>query len=190
MNTKLIDSNLQKYRLDLERLHDLSKKQDNIQNESEKEPHLNVLLATKLKTEKILMLILLKTLETMCRRIVTNSRPFYVYLAGAAGVGKSLVIRTIIDTLTHYFNRIEGNDPDRIRILPSSYTGTAAYNIGGIILHIHDINYYLQMLFNRDDLPFGGKSVLAVGDFQLKPVFDKSIYETVSEPGAAKAPPL
>ncbi|KAK6968265.1 hypothetical protein BgiMline_028131, partial [Biomphalaria glabrata] len=55
---------------------------------------------------------------------------------------------------------------------------------------VHDINYYLQMLFNRDDLPFGGKSVLAVGDFQLKPVFDKSIYETVSEPGAAVAPPL
>lgn len=47
------------------------------------------------------------------------------------------------------------------------------------------------MFFNRDDFLFGGKSILAVGDFyQLKPVSDKPIYEIISEPGAALAPPL
>ena len=63
--------------------------------------------------------------------IKTKDTPIYTFLSGGAGVGKSVVIRALYQTLYKYLNLREGEDCDDIRILKCAYTGKAAFNIGG-----------------------------------------------------------
>jgi hypothetical protein len=63
--------------------------------------------------------------------IKTKDAPLYVFLSGGAGVGKSLVIRALYQTLFRILNLTEGEDADHPRVLLCAFTGKAAFNING-----------------------------------------------------------
>ena len=58
-----------------------------------------------------------------------------VFITGGAGVGKSVVIRTLYQSLHRFLCSESGQNPEDIRILLCAYTGLAAYNIQGSTLH-------------------------------------------------------
>ena len=58
-----------------------------------------------------------------------------VFITGGAGVGKSVVIRTIYQALHRMLCSESGQNPEDLRILLCAYTGLAAYNIQGSTLH-------------------------------------------------------
>ncbi|KAK3928382.1 ATP-dependent DNA helicase [Frankliniella fusca] len=57
------------------------------------------------------------------------------FLTGGAGVGKSLVIKTLYQTLYRIFNSQEDTNPDIPKVLLCAPTGKAAFNIKGQTLH-------------------------------------------------------
>ena len=63
--------------------------------------------------------------------IKCKDEPIYAYLSGGAGVGKSVVIRALYQSLYRTLNLKEGENPDDIRILLCAYMGFAAFNING-----------------------------------------------------------
>lgn len=66
---------------------------------------------------------------------VQQSLPFYYFVSGGAGVGKSFLIRTLYQYLMLLFNREPGVNPDELKILLCAYTGKAAFGIGGQTVH-------------------------------------------------------
>ena len=58
-----------------------------------------------------------------------------LFITGGAGVGKSVVIRTLYQSLYRLLCSESGQNPEDIRILLCAYTGLAAYNIKGSTLH-------------------------------------------------------
>ncbi|XP_059142987.1 uncharacterized protein LOC131930491 [Physella acuta] len=150
--------------------------------------------------------------------------PFYIFLSGSAGVGKSTVIRCLYQSITKYFDSQPGASGDSIYVLLCAPSGKAAFLIEGVTLHtafalpisqfggsmpqlssevantireklfniklliIDEISMVGSTLFSRvdsrlrqimgDNKPFGGISVLLVGDLnQLPPVMDSLIYK-------------
>lgn len=61
-------------------------------------------------------------------------KPFYIFLTGGAGTGKSFTIKCIYHELNKTLSRQSGN-PDLPVVLLLSYTGTAAFNINGQTIH-------------------------------------------------------
>ena len=55
----------------------------------------------------------------------------YAFLTGGAGVGKSVVIRALYQTLYRILNLKDGENPDDKMILLCAYLGFAAFNICG-----------------------------------------------------------
>jgi hypothetical protein len=157
--------------------------------------------------------------------IKTKSEPLHVFLTGGAGVGKTVVIHAIYQTLLRFLNKGADVNPDDPKIVLGARTGGAAFLIGGNTLHhlfsipvsqgygktgiAHDklntlrckfkhvrlviidevslvgnqmfsfINDRLQKIMGCEE-PFGGVSVLVVGDlYQLKPVFDGWIFHNL-----------
>ena len=164
--------------------------------------------------------------------IKCRDEPIHAFLSGGAGVGKSVVIRALYQSLYRMLNIREGENPDDIRILLCAYMGTAAFNIGGntICSAFHKKMYQTDQRMSADQLntfrikykhlkvviideismvgkktfdfidtrlqqltgiraPFGGLSVIAVGDFyQLKPVGDRLVFLDLKEGAKALAP--
>ena len=67
--------------------------------------------------------------------VTTRNEPIHVFLTGGAGVGKSVVIRTLYQALHRHLCSKEGDNPEECRILLCAPTGKAAYNIGGCTTH-------------------------------------------------------
>ncbi len=65
----------------------------------------------------------------------TKKEPLRVFLTGGAGVGKSVVIKALYESLHRYLIRQTVDDLDHIRVLKCAPTGTAAYNIEGVTVH-------------------------------------------------------
>ena len=63
--------------------------------------------------------------------IKCKDEPIYAFLSGGAGVGKSVVIRALYQSLYRTLNLKKGENPDDIRILLCAYMGFAAFNISG-----------------------------------------------------------
>ena len=63
--------------------------------------------------------------------IKCKDEPIYAFLSGGAGVGKSVVIRALYQSLYRTLNLKEGENPDDLRILLCVYMGFAAFNISG-----------------------------------------------------------
>lgn len=60
--------------------------------------------------------------------------PFYLFVTGGAGTGKSQVIKAIYHQASRILQQ-PGDNPDYPSILLTSPTGTASYNIGGTTLY-------------------------------------------------------
>ena len=63
--------------------------------------------------------------------IKCKDEPVYAFLTGGAGVGKSVVIRALYQSLFRILNLKDGENPDEKRILLCAYMGFAAFNISG-----------------------------------------------------------
>ena len=63
--------------------------------------------------------------------IKSKDEPVYAFLTGGAGVGKSVVIRALYQSLYRMWNLKDGENPDDKRILLCAYMGFAAFNISG-----------------------------------------------------------
>lgn len=59
--------------------------------------------------------------------------PFYLFLSGGAGVGKSHLVRTIVQTVNIIF--AINNQGNENHVLVCALTGAAAYNISGYTCH-------------------------------------------------------
>ncbi|PFX25073.1 ATP-dependent DNA helicase PIF1 [Stylophora pistillata] len=95
-------------------------------------------------------------------------RSVRLFLSGGAGVGKSTVTNALYEALIRYLNSVTGENPDDVKVVKSAPTGSGMFNF---------FNLRLQQIKGNKE-PFGGISLITVGDlFQLKPVFDKWIFE-------------
>ncbi|KAJ8048374.1 ATP-dependent DNA helicase PIF1 [Holothuria leucospilota] len=65
----------------------------------------------------------------------TKNQPFYTFLTGGAGVGKSQVVKALYNALLRYYSSVPGNNPDDTHILLMALTGKAAYGIQGYTIH-------------------------------------------------------
>lgn len=121
-----------------------------------------------------------------------------IFLSGSAGVGKSTVINTLHQMVTHYFDSIPGGDKDKLVVLLCAPSGKAAFLIGcnairEKLFHLKflvideismvgsrllcQVDSRLRQIMGRNE-SFGGISVLAVGDLhQLPPVMDSPVYK-------------
>jgi hypothetical protein len=64
----------------------------------------------------------------------TKDEPFHIFLSGGAGVGKSVLIDAVYETLQRFYieTATEDENLDFTRILIAAFTGTAAFNVGGV----------------------------------------------------------
>ena len=67
--------------------------------------------------------------------IKTSDNPFYCFLSGGAGVGKSHLTKTLYKTALKYYNTRAGDDFHQVKILMLAPTGKAAFNIKGNTIH-------------------------------------------------------
>ena len=86
--------------------------------------------------------------------IKCKDTPIYAFLTGGAGVGKSVVIRALYQSLYRILNLRDGENPDDIRILLCAYMGFAAFNISGqtICSAFHKKMYQGINLLSADEL--------------------------------------
>ena len=63
------------------------------------------------------------------------NEPIYEFVTGGAGVGKSVLIQCIYQTVIRMYNRTPGAVINELKCLLTSYTGKAAFNIRGLTLH-------------------------------------------------------
>ncbi|KAE8741504.1 hypothetical protein FOCC_FOCC012964 [Frankliniella occidentalis] len=157
----------------------------------------------------------------VCDTIEKTNEQMLHFLTGGAGVGKSLVINALYQTLHRLLNADPNTNPEDPKVLLCAPTGKASFNIGGQTIHslfklpinqkkinelsasvsntlaskIHNLKvliideismvgqHMLDMIDQRlrhllkNNKPFGGTSVIAVGDFhQLRPVCAKALY--------------
>ena len=59
----------------------------------------------------------------------TSNDPFYCFLSGGAGVGKSHVTKALYQAALTYYNTRAGDDFHQVKVLMLAPTGKAAYNI-------------------------------------------------------------
>ena len=66
-----------------------------------------------------------------------NSRdvPVYHFINGSAGVGKSMLIKALTQSVLRYCNSIPGSNPENIYVLLCAICDKAAFNISGVTLH-------------------------------------------------------
>ena len=65
--------------------------------------------------------------------------PFYIFLSGGGGVGKSHLMNAIYQAATRSL-RVQGQHPDQPTVLLTASTGKAATNISGTTLHSVSLN--------------------------------------------------
>lgn len=75
--------------------------------------------------QRIFVMHILKCLKT------DNCTPFNIFLSGAAGFGKSEVIKAIYQLATYHSGNIPGENSDSIKVLLTAFAGKAACVING-----------------------------------------------------------
>ena len=67
--------------------------------------------------------------------VKTTDKPFYYFLSGGAGVGKSHLIKSLYQAALKYYNSRAGEDSNEVKILLLAPTGKAAFGIKGNTIH-------------------------------------------------------
>ncbi|XP_061168811.1 uncharacterized protein LOC133178060 [Saccostrea echinata] len=93
--------------------------------------------------------------------------PLHLFVTGGAGTGKSHLIKAIHYEASHLLSRIMP-EPEKVTVLLSAFTGTAAFNIGGNTLHhLFSLTKYLPLPYE----PLGEQSLsemrVKIGDMQI-----------------------
>jgi hypothetical protein len=117
------------------------------------------------------------------------------FVTGGAGVGKSLLIKALYQTLYRFFNMDSNSNPDDPKILLCAPTGKASFNIGGQTLHsafklplnqkhLHELSAAVSnMLSNKlhalkviiiDEVSMVGQHILGMVDQRLRHLFDQN----------------
>lgn len=68
-------------------------------------------------------------------KIKNDDFPFYCFLTGGAGVGKSVLITALYQAITRYYTKSLADCPDDIKAVLCAPTEKAAHNIGGHTIH-------------------------------------------------------
>ena len=68
-------------------------------------------------------------------QIKTSETPFYCFLSGGAGVGKSHLTKALYQAALKYYNTRAGDDFHQVKVLLLAPTGKAAYTIKGNTVH-------------------------------------------------------
>ena len=64
-------------------------------------------------------------------QIKTSGNPFYCFLSGGAGIGKSHLTKALYQAALKYYNTRAGDDFHQVKVLLLAPTGKAAYTIKG-----------------------------------------------------------
>ena len=85
--------------------------------------------------------------------IKCRDEPLYAFLSGSAGVGKSVIIRALYQSLYGILNLRDGEKPNDIRILLCAYMGIAAFSICGqtICSAFHKKMYQTNQIMSADE---------------------------------------
>ena len=67
--------------------------------------------------------------------VKTSDKPFYYFLSGGAGVGKSQLIKSLYQAALKYYNSKAGENFNEVKILLLASTGKAAFGIKGSTIH-------------------------------------------------------
>ena len=73
--------------------------------------------------------------EIVARKKNNPSTPIHLFLTGGAGTGKTHTAKIAYDALLHFYDKEIGSDPLKKKGLKVAFTGKAAYNVGGVIVH-------------------------------------------------------
>lgn len=65
----------------------------------------------------------------------TDKTPFHIFLTGGAGVGKSHVISSIVQSYLRFCNKFKDIGTEEVCVIVSAPTGKAAFNVFGMTLH-------------------------------------------------------
>jgi hypothetical protein len=76
-----------------------------------------------------------KFVHNVLHLVKTSEEPFYHFLSGGAGVGKSHAIKAIVQSVLRHHAKQPGKDPSKIAVLVAAPTGMAAFNVGGMTIH-------------------------------------------------------
>ncbi len=76
-----------------------------------------------------------KFVHNVLHLVKTSEEPFYYFLSGGAGVGKSHAIKAIVQSVLRHHSKQPGKDPSKIAVLVAAPTGMAAFNVGGMTIH-------------------------------------------------------
>ena len=64
-----------------------------------------------------------KYLHHCLHNIKTNEEPFYEYVAGAGGVGKTRLITALNQSILRYYDSLPGNEFETLKVLITAWTG-------------------------------------------------------------------
>ena len=67
--------------------------------------------------------------------IKTRGEPMHVFLTGGAGVGKTVLVRAIHQSLIRFYNKKPGANPDEAKVLLAAPTRKAAFMMKGNTIH-------------------------------------------------------
>ncbi|KAK3099294.1 hypothetical protein FSP39_002160 [Pinctada imbricata] len=73
--------------------------------------------------------------DHILKLVKTSTEQFFVFLTGGAGVGKSLVTKTLYQALVRHLNTAAGDNPEQLKVMLTAPTCKAAYLIGGNTIH-------------------------------------------------------
>ncbi|KAK9812967.1 hypothetical protein WJX72_006602 [[Myrmecia] bisecta] len=64
-----------------------------------------------------------------------RSEPLHDFLSGGAGVGKSVLVRALVQAAMRWYRKQPGKSPGAVHVLVMAFTGTAAFNVDGNTIH-------------------------------------------------------
>ena len=96
--------------------------------------------------------------QVRAKKMEKEEKPFYTFLTGGAGTGKSHLVKTIVNMVKRELRPI-CDSPDETTVLITAPTGIAALNIDGVTIH-HALSIPAQ-LKNDEYPPFPHKKLAA-----------------------------